>query len=201
MAVNALNRSFVEGKHPIAPWDPERGDTPYSPKSTMILCSPFPDVLMRSIAEWCVCWEFAVTEFVVAGFGYVERDRAAPCQNPFALSIAKRVDLTVATGAPVIHLAAVKEHMSWENTCVRWHTGWPILAFFVWSALFKQSNFLMRKIGDIVHRFDFSLLRWSQNFWIWKHHVSLVRLQFNSSWTINISIRTTFLLTPRWHSA
>ena len=197
MAVNALNRSFVEGKHPIAPWDPERGDTPYSPKSTMILCSPFPDVLMRSIAEWCVCWEFAVTEFVVAGFGYVERDRAAPCQNPFALSIAKRIDLTVAAWAPVVHLASIEEHVRRENTCVSWHTGWSILSFFIWSALFEQCYLLMGEISDIVHRFDSSSLRWSQNFWIRKHHVPFVRFHFNSGWTEQIVVTFIRLLTLR----
>ena len=152
---------------------------------------------MCSITEWCICREFAVTEFVIARFGYIERDWAAPCQNPFALSIAKRVDLTMTTRAPVIHLAAVKEHVSWENTCVSWHTGWSILSFFIRSALFKQCYLLMGEISDIVHRFDSSSLRWSQNFWIRKHHVPFVRFHFNSGWTEHIVVTLIRLLTLR----
>ena len=197
MALNALNRSFVECEHPVSPWGPKGSDTPNTPKSTMVFCSPFPKLLMSSIAEWCIWGKFAVTKFVVTRFCYVERHGAAPGQNPFALSITKRVDLTVAAWAPVVHLASIEEHVRRENTCVSWHTGWSILSFFIWSALLEQCDFLMGEISDIVHRFDSSSLRWSQNFWIRKHHVPFVRFHFNSGWTEHKIVNFALLLTLR----
>ena len=94
--------SLVEGEHPVAPGDPESGDTSNGPESAMVLGAPFPDMLMCTVAEWRICAQLTVAEFEVARFAHIESNRSAPGQDPLALTVAHRVDLTVTAGAPVI---------------------------------------------------------------------------------------------------
>ena len=57
--------SLVESEHPVAPGDPEGGNTSNGPETTMVLCAPLPDVLMGSVAERRIGRQLAVAELVV----------------------------------------------------------------------------------------------------------------------------------------
>ena len=60
----------------------------------MVLRAPLPDVLVRSVAEGSIRRQLADAELVVAGFGDIEGDRAAPRQDPLALTVAHGADLS-----------------------------------------------------------------------------------------------------------
>lgn len=114
--------SPVESKHPVAESDPEGGNTGDTPEATMIFGTPFPDVLVCAVAEWCIGRQLAIAKLVVSGLAHVEGDRAVACQDPLTLTITQRVDLAVAARTPIVRFAAAEEHVRRENTCVCWHT-------------------------------------------------------------------------------
>ena len=151
----------------------------------MIFGSPFEHVLMSTIAEWCVCTEFAITELVISTLGHVEVDWTTSGDNPFALTIAEGTDLGVSTAAPLVDLGAVKVDMRGIDTLVGGHTWWSISTLLVWSALRQVHNFLLREISYIFHRYRVSRSwRLHQN-WRWSHYVSFVCLHLRTSWSIN----------------
>ena len=149
----------------------------------MVLVCPLPEMLMSSIAEWGVWGHLAVAEFVIARFGNVESDWTISSHDPFALTVAHWVNLTVATWAPVVGFASWQVIVGWENTGVSGQGGRSVSALLVRSALTEGDDLLVLEIGNIVHWFDSSLLcRWSHYNRIWHPHVSLVSLHLNSSW-------------------
>ena len=91
-----LARSLVESEHPVSKCDPKGTHTCDGPEATMIFGAPFPNVLVRSIAERGICGQLAVAKFIVAGLSDIKSHGPAPCQNPLALTVAHWVDLTVA---------------------------------------------------------------------------------------------------------
>ena len=151
----------------------------------MVLGSPLPEMLMSSIAEWGVWGHLAVAKFVIARFWDVESDWTISSQNPFALTVAHWVNLTMSAWTPVVGLASLQVRVGWENTSVSGHGSWSISALLVGSAFAERNDLLMLEIGNIVHWFGSSLLcRWSHYNRIWRPHVSLVSLHLNSSWAI-----------------
>ena len=109
-------RSLVESEHPVSKCDPEGTHTCDGPEATVIFGTPFPNVLVRTIAERGIRGQLAVAKFIVAGLSDIESHGPAPSQYPLALTVAHWVDLTVPARAPVVRLASAEEQMSRENT-------------------------------------------------------------------------------------
>ena len=155
----------------------------------MVLGSPFPDVLMSSIAEWSIGRHLTVAELEVAWLAHVEGHRTASGDHPLTLTIAKRVDLTCSAWAPIVSLTLLQVHVGWEDTCVHWHAWWSISALLVWSALAKINDCLSWEVCYIVHSLDFSLLLdWLDKLWLWHQNVSLVGSHLATDRTINNNI-------------
>ena len=141
----------------------------------MILSAPFPDVLMCPIAERCIRGQLAVAEFEVAGLAHIESDWTVPRQNPLALSVAHRVNLTVTARAPIVRFASVQEHVGWEDTSVGGHARWLVAAFLVWSRFSKVDDFLLREVSHIVHSFYLPLeLGRAKNNRVLQHNITIV---------------------------
>ena len=138
---------------------------------------------MGSVAERSIRAHLTVAKFEVARLRYVEGHRSQPSNNPLALTVAKWTDLGVPARTPVVSLASVQVHVSWEDTSERWHAGRSVLAFLVWSALFKRDHKLFWEVGDIVHGNSFSWGSWSEKDWCWGKNISLVSFAFTASWT------------------
>ena len=150
----------------------------------MVLGTPLPDMLMSTVAEWRIRWHLAVAEFVVATLWHIEGYRATSCQDPLALAIAHRVDLTMSATAPIVWLGPGEVHVGWEDTGVGGHAGRPVSALFVRSWLTKINSFLGREVRRIVHSLYCSfLLSWSQNNRFIKHDIALMSFKFASSRT------------------
>ena len=124
---------MIEGEHPVSEGNPEGSRTGDTPETAMVLRTPLPDVLMSAVAEGRIRGHLAVAEFVVATLGHIEGYWTAPRQDPLALAVAKRVDLTMTTAAPIVRLATVEVHVGREDTGVGGHTWRSVSAFFVWS--------------------------------------------------------------------
>lgn len=150
----------------------------------MILGSPFPKVLMRSIAEWSIGRHLAVAQFIVAWLTHIESDGAKSRDHPLALTIAKRVNLTCTARAPIILLSSLQEHVGGEDSGIDWHTCWSISALLIWSTLTKVYSFLGREVCHIIQWSIWSLhIRWLQDLWLWHQHVSLMGTHLTSRWT------------------
>ena len=89
-------RSLVESEHPVSKCDPEGTHTCDGPEATVILGAPLPNMLVRSIAERCICGQLAVAKFIVTGLGDIKSHGPAPRHYPLALTVAHWVNLTVA---------------------------------------------------------------------------------------------------------
>ena len=106
---------------------------------------------MRAVAERSICAQFAVAKFVVSALFHVESHRSVSSDQPFALSVAERIDLGMAAGAPVVLLASMQIDVGGKDSCVSWH-GWrAVSSFFIGPAFWQRHNVLLRKISDIVH--------------------------------------------------
>ena len=117
----------------------------------MMFVSPLENQLMSSVTEWSIATHLAVAKFKITTLADVESNRSVSSNKPFALSIAHRGDLTVATTAPIVGLASVQVHVGWVDTRIGWHTWRSISSFLVWSAFAKRNDFVLWEIGDIVH--------------------------------------------------
>ena len=137
---------------------------------------------MSTVAERCIGGHLAVAKFVIPRLINIKTDWSASSQNPLALPIAERIDLWVTTRAPVVWLSSAKEHMSGENTSVRWHAWRTVPSFFVWSWLLQVNNLLFREVCHVVHRLRSTLeLSWLEDNWSWCHYVTLVSLHLASN--------------------
>ena len=151
----------------------------------MMLLSPFDDLLMSAIAEWCVCWHFTIAQFVVTWLGNVETNWTASCKDPLALTITERINLWVSTSTPVVRLSSIQIYMCRENTSICRHAWWSIFAFFIRSWFCQIYNLLMRKVSNIIHRLR-SPLNFSRfkNHWFWCHNISFMCLHFAKDRTV-----------------
>ena len=125
--------SLIEGERPVSEGYPEGCRTGDTPETAMVLCTPLPDVLMSAVAEGRIRGHLAVAEFVVATLGHIEGYWTAPRQDPLALTVAKRVDLTMTTSAPIVRLAAGEVHVGREDAGVGGQTRRSVSAFLVRS--------------------------------------------------------------------
>ena len=106
---------------------------------------------MSSIAEGSVWRHLAVAQLVVAWLSYVECDWTAPCEDPLALAITHRRNLSMSAWTPIIDLSSVQVHMSREDSSECGHGGRSILSFFIAPGLSERRDFLFREVSDIVH--------------------------------------------------
>ena len=83
--------SLVEREHPVEHAAPPRSNSRYTPEPSMMLVGPLENMLMSSIAEWCVSAEFAIAKLIVAALRYIKINRSQPGDNPFALTQSKEV--------------------------------------------------------------------------------------------------------------
>ena len=101
----------------------------------MMLIGPFKNMLMSSIAEWCVSTHFTITKLVVSTFADVETYRSQSSGDPFTLTVAHWMLVTGSTTTPIVDSTSMKIHMSWIDTSKSWQTWWSISSLFIWSAL------------------------------------------------------------------
>ena len=151
----------------------------------MVLGTPLPDMLMSTVAEWRIRWHLAVAEFVVATLWHIEGYRATSRQDPLALAIAHRVDLTMSATAPIVWLGPSEVHVGWEDTGVGGHAWRSVSAFFIRSWLAKINDSLSGEVRRIVHSLYTSLnLGGFKNNWFIKHDITFVCFELASSWTM-----------------
>lgn len=143
--------SLVEGEHPVWETSPEGTNTPQSPETSMVFVNPSDQSLMSTVAEWCICWHFAVAKLVVAWFRDVERNWSAACQDPLALTITEGWVLCVTAWAPIVHLGTVQVNVGWEQTSESWKRRWSIFTLFIRTILSQVNNFLLWEVSDIIH--------------------------------------------------
>ena len=148
--------SLLEGEEPIAKRQKEWTSSRHAPETSMVLCGPFEYVLMSSVAEWCVCWHFAVAEFEVTRFRNIKANRSKTGHNPLALAIAEWIQLRVATWAPVIRFTTIQVDVSWINTSISWHASRSVLSLLIRSAFHQVYSSLFGEVGHIVHSFMLS---------------------------------------------
>ena len=177
--------SLVESEHPVAEGDPEGAYTGNRPEATMVLGTPFPDVLMSTVAERSIRWHLAVAELVVAGLGDIKSHGSAPRQNPLALTVAHWVHLTMSATAPVVWFSTVQEHVRGEDTCVCRHARRSVTTLFIGPGLSKVSHCLSGEVCHVVHGLDSSLnSRRFKNDGVWKHNITVVGHHFTARGTI-----------------
>ena len=148
--------SLVEGEEPISKRQKEWTSSCHAPETSVVLCGPFEYVLMSSVAEWCVCWHFAVAEFEVTRFRNIKANRSKTGHNPLALAIAEWIQLRVATWAPVIRFTTIQVDVSWINTSISWHASRSVLSLLIRSAFHQVYSSLFGEVGHIVHSFMLS---------------------------------------------
>ena len=176
--------SLIEGKSPVAEGNPEGNRACNTPETAMVLGTPLPDMLMRTVAERRIWGHLAVAEFEVATLCDIEGYWTTPSQDPLALAIAHWVNLTMAATAPIVRLASSEIHVGREDTGVGRHAGRPVSTLFIRSWLTKINSFLSREVRRIVHSLYSSLmLSWSENNRFVKHDITFVRFELASSWT------------------
>ena len=88
-----ISRSLVEGEHPVAHAGPPGDHVRDTPETSVVLGCPFEHVLVSAVAEWCICTELAIAEFVVSALRDIKVDRSAPGDNPLALAVSEWTDL------------------------------------------------------------------------------------------------------------
>ena len=125
--------SLVESKGPVAECNPKWSDSPEAPETSMMFLRPFKHLLMRSVAEWCIRWHFAVAKLVITWLVHVKTNWSTSSKNPLALTITEWVNLWMSATTPIVWFATTQENMSWENTGVCWHAGRSIFTLFVRS--------------------------------------------------------------------
>ena len=145
----------------------------------MMSMGPSKYQLMGTIAEGSISWHFTITQFIIARLRNIKGDRSASCQDPLALAITERWDLSMTTSTPIIYLSSVEVHVGWEYTCKCWERWWSILALFVRSAFCQRYYFLFRKICHIIHC---NLRSWRRRLLDWK--IERIPLEFlvQESW-------------------
>ena len=143
--------SLVESEHPIADAAPPGSDCGYAPEATMVLECPPHYMLMCAVAERGVGAHLAVAELVVAALRYIEVNRSAPSNKPFALSVAEGAYLGVTASAPLVNLSSVEVDVRWVDTLICGHTWRPVTPFLVWSAFVEMNDLLLWEICHIVH--------------------------------------------------
>lgn len=152
--------SLVEGELPVHEGAPESKDSPNWPETSVILCSPSVEVLMRPVTEGRICSKFTIAEFIVARFRDVKGDWPTSCNNPLTLPVTERGVLGVSATAPVVKFASVQVHVGGVNTSVSWHGRWSIFTFLIRSRLAEHYYFLLREICDVIHSDSLSCFRW-----------------------------------------
>ena len=143
-SLRIFSSSLIESKSPVAEGNPEGNRACNTPETAMVLGSPLPDVLMRTVAERRTWAHLVVAEFVVATLWDIECYWTTPSQDPLALAIAHWVNLTMATTAPIVRLASWEIHVGREDTGVGGHAGRPVSTLFVRSWLANFNSFLSR---------------------------------------------------------
>lgn len=75
-------------------------------------------ISVSSITEWCVCWVFTVTKFVISAFWDIESNWSASGNVTVAWTVTAWIGLTQTAWAPWVNFTLLQISVVWEPTWI-----------------------------------------------------------------------------------